>query len=110
MNAAEDTKDEVIYDDDGEYMSISYDMFACGGIIELDGKKYYQVNQPVIEHDLIPYDFVQKHRGMFKDEWLICDDVKHEHHGRGMSQFGAFYHAEEEDVDYKYLLAYRSRT
>lgn len=105
INAVAETKNRLIYADSGELLSVSYDMFACGGkITNDDGVEYYIVNQPVLEHQYVPVSFVESNKGKFREEWLDCN--KSEHHGRGMSQFGAYYLAEEKGYDHYELLYY----
>lgn len=96
--AAEETSGIVILKDD-KLLLTEYDAFAC---IDVDSN-YYTLSQ---QNQKIPVEWVNQFN--LKSNWLICDGFENmkNHHGRGMSQYGAYYLASEEGYTYDQILAY----
>ena len=93
--AAEETKGQVLLKDNQIY-GTEYDAFCS---IEVD-ENYYTISQA---NQKIPRSWVDSQRGI-AEEWKqgTCAG----NHGRGLSQFGSLYLANEKDYKYPELLAF----
>lgn len=94
--AAEETKGQVLLNKDGELINSEYDAFCS---IEVDNN-YYTIKQ---KKQKIPKNWVDSQSGI-ADEWKQGDCSGN--HGRGMSQWGSYYLATEENYTYDKLIAY----
>ena len=112
LEAAEATKGEVIVDKDGNVLSTEYDALACyDKKVDENGETWYFIKQPVLTGDKIPESWLKKaNSSLFNNDrysdWLICDGTLREHHGRGASQYGAYYMADVYNYDYKEIIYY----
>lgn len=99
LKAAEETKGQVLLTSGGKlYSTIQYDAFAC---IDED-ENYYTLSQA---NQKVPKEWADKRVGRNNpklENWFICNGKANlqNHHGNGISQFGALYLATEEDYDY----------
>ena len=97
--AAEETHGQVLLTSDGKlYSSIQYDAFACIA----EDENYYTISQA---EQKIPKEWADVHVGRNNPNlahWFICDGKENlqNHHGNGISQFGALYLITEEDYEY----------
>ena len=97
--AAEETKGKVLLRDKDIFQT-EYDAFAC---IDKDDD-YYTIAQ---QEQKIPITWMNSRINVnSKPEWFICDGTLREHHGRGMSQYGSLYLAEEKGYTYDEILAF----
>ena len=97
--AAEETKGKVLLRDKDIFQT-EYDAFAC---IDKDDD-YYTIAQ---QEQKIPITWINSRINVnSKPEWFICDGTLREHHGRGMSQYGSLYLAEEKGYTYDEILAF----
>ena len=94
--AAEETKGQVLLDKDGNLINSEYDAFCS---IAVDDN-YYTVKQ---QNQKIPREWVDSQSGIAA-AWKKGDCTGN--HGRGMSQWGSYYLATEEDYTYDKLIAY----
>lgn len=100
--AAEETKGQVLLINNTLYSRIQYDAFACIA----EDENYYTISQA---NQQVPKSWIDsKISRTSKPEWFICDGKENlqNHHGNGISQFGALYLATEEKYDYKQILQY----
>ena len=106
VKAAEATKGEVILKDNGEILHATYDAFACyDKKTDSDGETWYYIKQPIQTGDAIPESWLnEKEKYVFSTPWVSCE--MKQAHGRGASQFGAYYMADVHNYDYKMLLHY----
>lgn len=97
--AAEETKGKVLLRDKDIFQT-EYDAFAC---IDKDDD-YYTIAQ---QDQKIPITWIDSRINVnSKPDWFICDGTLREHHGRGMSQYGSLYLAEEKGYTYDEILAF----
>ena len=96
IQAAEETKGQVLLDENGRLMLTEYDAFCS---IDIDDE-YYTIKQ---KNQRIPIEWVESQSGILQ-EWKqgTCAG----NHGRGSSQWGSYYLATERNYDYKQLLNY----
>ncbi len=106
--AAESTKDVVLKDSNNNLLEVGafYDAFACSKIngnkiVTLHGEDFYIINQPVLNHQLVPREWVISH---VPQEYLECDGSSH--HGMGASQLGAYYLATVKHYSYEDIIDY----
>lgn len=94
--AANETKGQVLLDQNGALMSTEYDAFCS---IDIDDE-YYTIKQ---KNQRIPITWVESQPGIIS-EWKQgnCTD----NHGRGASQWGSYYLATEKGYNYQQLLDY----
>lgn len=95
--AAEETKGQVLLDENGKIYNSEYDAFCS---IAVDSN-YYTISQ---QNQKIPYDWVEKQGSSIAPEWKqgTCEG----NHGRGMSQWGSYYLATEQNYKYDELIDY----
>ena len=99
LQAAEETQGKVLLSNN-ELFSSQYDAFAC---IAKDSS-YYTVSQA---NQKIPVSWVEsKLNPSSTPSWFICNGKENlrNHHGNGMSQFGAWYLSEELDYTYDEII------
>ena len=97
--AVEETKGKVLLREKDIFQT-EYDAFAC---IDKDND-YYTIAQ---QNQKLPIAWINSRINVnSKPEWFICDGILREHHGRGMSQYGSLYLAEEKGYTYDEILAF----
>lgn len=97
--AVEETKGKVLLREKDIFQT-EYDAFAC---IDKDDD-YYTIAQ---QNQKLPITWINSRINVnSKPEWFICDGILREHHGRGMSQYGSLYLAEEKGYTYDEILAF----
>lgn len=97
--AVEETKGKVLLREKDIFQT-EYDAFAC---IDKDND-YYTIAQ---QNQKLPITWINSRINVnSKPEWFICDGILREHHGRGMSQYGSLYLAEEKGYTYDEILAF----
>ncbi len=97
--AAEETKGKVLLRDKDIFQT-EYDAFAC---IDKDND-YYTIAQ---QEQKIPITWMNSHINVNSvPDWFICDGTIRGNHGRGMSQYGSLYLAEEKGYTYDEILAF----
>lgn len=97
--AVEETKGKVLLREKDIFQT-EYDAFAC---IDKDDD-YYTIAQ---QNQKLPITWINSRINVnLKPEWFICDGTLREHHGRGMSQYGSLYLAEEKGYTYDEILAF----
>lgn len=97
--AVEETKGKVLLREKDIFQT-EYDAFAC---IDKDND-YYTIAQ---QNQKLPITWINSRINVnSKPEWFICDGTLREHHGRGMSQYGSLYLAEEKGYTYDEILAF----
>lgn len=94
--AAEETKGQVLLDDEGKLMMTEYDAFCS---IAVDDN-YYTIKQ---KNQKIPRSWVDSHDGIIP-AWK--EGTCKGNHGRGSSQWGSYYLATEKGYKYHQLLNY----
>ena len=102
--AAEETKGQVLLQDGKLYGTIQYDAFAC---IDED-ENYYTISQA---NQKVPKEWINAKIDKNNPKlapWFICNGKENlqNHHGNGMSQFGALYLATEQDYKYDQILKF----
>lgn len=99
LQAAEETKGKVLLSNN-ELFSSQYDAFAC---IAKDSS-YYTVSQA---NQKIPISWVEDKLTPSKNpSWFICNGKENlrNHHGNGMSQYGAWYLSEQLKYTYDEII------
>ena len=97
--AVEETKGKVLLREKDIFQT-EYDAFSC---IDKDND-YYTIAQ---QNQKLPITWINSRINVnSKPEWFICDGILREHHGRGMSQYGSLYLAEEKGYTYDEILAF----
>lgn len=96
MQAAQETSGIVLLDTDGNLINSEYDAFCSIAVDE----NYYTIKQ---QNQKIPRTWVDSQSGIAA-EWKQGDCTGN--HGRGMSQWGSYYLATEEDYTYEELIQY----
>lgn len=102
--AAEETKGQVLLSGNQLLSSIQYDAFAC---IDED-ENYYTISQA---NQKVPKEWINAKIDKNNPKlapWFICNGKENlqNHHGNGMSQFGALYLATEQDYKYDQILKF----
>ena len=98
--AAEETKGQVLLNENGSLINAEYDAFCS---IDVDDN-YYTLNQ---KNQKIPRDWVDNTEPAKSGIATIWKDGHCTgNHGRGMSQWGSYYLATEEEYTYERLIAY----
>lgn len=101
LQAAEETAGQVLLKNNEVYGS-QYDAFACIA----EDSNYYTVSQG---NQKIPKEWVESKINKEKHaNWFICNGKENlkNHHGNGMSQFGALYLASEKDYTYDEIISF----
>lgn len=99
MQAAEETAGQVLLSNN-ELYGTQYDAFAC---IAKDDN-YYTISQA---NQKIPKEWVESKLSPSKNSnWFICNGKENlkNHHGNGMSQYGALYLATEQGYTYDEII------
>lgn len=94
MEAAQNTKGIVIVGDDGSPKSVQYDAFAEAS----HDNNYYTLKQ---KNQKIPTSWVHSHISQG-----TLNFYKTHNHGHGISQWGAYYLATEENKNYEEILSF----
>ena len=101
LKAAEETAGQVFLKNNEVYGS-QYDAFACIA----EDSNYYTISQA---NQKIPKEWVESKisKGSHPN-WFICNGKENlkNHHGNGMSQFGALYLASEKGYTYDEIISY----
>lgn len=101
LQAAEETAGQVLLKNNEVYGS-QYDAFACIA----EDSNYYTISQG---NQKIPKEWVESRINKERHpNWFICNGKENlsNHHGNGMSQFGALYLASEKGYTYDEIISF----